>query len=177
MDDGNRRGWPSRDKDPNLTGASSPGLSSVIQCRWREMDGWMDGRVGDRHGGVLRNKAQPVLERYQFTSWPPALFLLFSLFSLKPEVREEGIAGWLCVLSRTSLIWVCREVSTPTSRLKYLNNCKMDCNMLMLICCFLGFFFAIVTFMVPRGFRKHLPHSTIINRCLSTVDRTIQTCK
>ena len=124
MDDGNRRGWPSRDKDPILTGASSPGLSSVIQCRRREMDvrsggwmdGWMDGRGRDRHGGVLWNKAQPVPERYQFTSWPPEFFLLLSLFSLNPEVCED-IAGWLCILLRNLriLIWVCQAVSTPTA--------------------------------------------------------------
>lgn len=90
MDDGNRRGWPSRDKDPILTGVSSLGLCSVTQCRQREidvqlggwMDGWMDeGKTDIRESyGTWHNLSLCVI-----TS-PPDLctfFCLLSYFSLK----------------------------------------------------------------------------------------------
>lgn len=74
MDDGNGRGRPGCDKEPILTAASSPKpeLSHMAStegdgCAAQGMDGRMEEVETDRRGGVSRNKAEPVLWRYQLT--------------------------------------------------------------------------------------------------------------
>lgn len=58
------------------------------------MDGRIDGRLvgwivdGDRHSGVLKNKAQPVLVSYLVTSRPLTL-LLFYLKSVGDGGRPD----------------------------------------------------------------------------------------
>ncbi len=109
MDDGNRRGRPSRDKDPILTGASSLSLSSVTRCRQREMnvrlggwmDGWMDGWMRGRQTcGSLMEQGTTcpcVLSVHLLTS---ALFWPF--FSIQPEnqrcMKKAWLAGAICCL-------------------------------------------------------------------------------
>ena len=82
-------GWPSSDKEPILTGASSPSLSSVTRCRQREMDvqlgGWNDGWGGDRRRGTWHNPSSRVIGSPSDPSFSSAW---------DPEGHEEGKPHW-----------------------------------------------------------------------------------